>query len=44
MMKYLKQIRSLLRNEIPVLRTIAFYKSLGFMEFSEIGCCGFMRC
>ena len=23
--------------------TIAFYKSLGFSEFSEIGCCGFMR-
>ena len=25
-------------------RTVAFYKSLGFSEFSEIGCCGFMRC
>ena len=25
-------------------RTIAFYKSLGFSEFSEIGCCGFMKC
>ena len=24
--------------------TVAFYKSLGFSEFSEIGCCGFMRC
>ena len=24
--------------------TIAFYKSLGFSEFSEIGCSGFMRC
>ncbi len=24
--------------------TIAFYKSLGFSELSEIGCCGFMRC
>ena len=23
---------------------VAFYKSLGFSEFSEIGCCGFMRC
>ena len=22
----------------------AFYKSLGFSKFSEIGCCGFMRC
>lgn len=25
------------------LKTIAFYKSLGFRELSEIGCCGFMR-
>ncbi len=25
-------------------QTIAFYRSLGFTEFSEIGCCGFMRC
>ena len=24
-------------------QTIAFYKSIGFREFSELGCCGFMR-
>lgn len=24
-------------------KTVAFYKSLGFAEFSEIGCCGFMK-
>ena len=24
-------------------KTVAFYKSLGFSELSEIGCCGFMR-
>ena len=24
-------------------KTIAFYKSMGFCEMSEIGCCGFMR-
>ena len=24
-------------------RTMAFYKSMGFREISEIGCCGFMR-
>ena len=24
-------------------KTVSFYKSLGFTEFSEIGCCGFMR-
>ena len=24
-------------------KAVAFYKSLGFSEFSEIGCCGFMR-
>lgn len=23
--------------------TVAFYKSLGFVDFSEIGCCGFMK-
>ena len=25
-------------------KTVAFYRSLGFYEFSEIGCRGFMRC
>ncbi len=25
-------------------KTVSFYKSLGFSEFSEIGCCGFMKC
>ena len=25
-------------------KTIAFYKSLGFYEMSEMGCLGFMRC
>lgn len=24
-------------------KTIAFYKSVGFREMSEIGCCGFMK-
>ena len=24
--------------------TAAFYRSLGFSEMSEIGCCGYMRC
>lgn len=24
-------------------KTIAFYKSMGFQELSEIGCCGFMK-
>lgn len=24
-------------------KTVSFYKSLGFAEFSEIGCCGFMN-
>ncbi len=23
--------------------TVAFYKSLGFLEMSEVGCCGFIR-
>ncbi len=25
-------------------KTVAFYKSMGFTELSEIGCCSFMRC
>ena len=25
-------------------KTTAFYRSIGFSELSEIGCCGFMRC
>ena len=24
-------------------KTVAFYKSLGFVDFAEMGCCGFMR-
>lgn len=24
-------------------KTVSFYKSMGFVEFSELGCCGFMR-
>ena len=24
-------------------KTVAFYKSLGFLNFSEMGCCGFMK-
>ena len=24
-------------------KTVAFYQSFGFSEYSEIGCCGFMR-
>lgn len=24
-------------------KTVAFYKSMGFREMSEIGCCGFMK-
>lgn len=25
-------------------QTVSFYKSFGLTEFSEIGCCGFMKC
>ena len=25
-------------------KTMGFYKSMGFAEMSEIGCCGFMKC
>ena len=26
------------------LKNVSFYKSLGFSEYSEKGCCGFMKC
>ena len=25
-------------------KNVNFYKTLGFTEFSDVGCCGFMRC
>ena len=37
---HVRQIE-LATDNIP--KTIAFYKSMGFREMSEIGCCGFMR-
>lgn len=37
---YVRQIE-LATDNTP--KTIAFYKSMGFQEMSEIGCCGFMR-
>ena len=37
---YVRQIE-LATDNTP--KTIAFYKSMGFSELSELGCCGFMR-
>ena len=37
---HVRQIE-LATDNIP--KTIAFYKSMGFREMSEIGCCGFMK-
>ena len=37
---HVRQIE-LATNNTP--KTIAFYKSMGFREMSEIGCCGFMK-
>ena len=37
---YVRQIE-LATDNTP--KTIAFYKSMGFRELSEIGCCGFMK-
>ena len=38
--KNVRQIQ-LVTDNTP--KTVAFYKSLGFLNFSEFGCCGFMR-
>ena len=37
------QVRQLVLATDNTPKTIAFYKSMGFRELSEIGCCGFMR-
>ena len=36
-------VRQILLATDNTPKTIAFYKSMGFREMSEIGCCGFMR-
>ena len=36
-------VRQILLATDNTPKTIAFYKSMGFLELSEIGCCGFMR-
>ena len=36
-------VRQLLLTTDNTPKTVAFYKSLGFSELSELGCCGFMR-
>ena len=38
--KNVRQIQ-LVTDNTP--KTVAFYKSLGFLDFAEFGCCGFMR-
>ena len=36
-------VRQIVLATDNTLKTIAFYKSMGFREMSEIGCCGFMK-
>ena len=36
-------VRQLLLATDNTPKTVAFYKSLGFSDLSELGCCGFMR-
>ena len=40
LLKAVRQVQ-LVTDNTP--KTVAFYKSLGFLNFSEFGCCGFMR-
>ncbi len=37
------QVRQIELTTDNTPKTLAFYKSLGFSEFSGIGCCGFMK-
>lgn len=36
-------VRQIVLATDNTVKTVAFYKSLGFSEFSEIGCLGFMK-
>ncbi len=36
-------VRQVLLTTDNTPKTIAFYRSIGLREYSEIGCCGFMR-
>lgn len=42
-MERYKNVRQLQLVTDDTEKTIAFYQSMGFESFSEIGCCGFMR-
>ena len=37
------QVRQIELTTDNTPKTMAFYQSMGFQEFSEIGCCGFMK-
>ena len=37
------QVRQIELTTDNTPKTIAFYQAMGFREFAEIGCCGFMR-
>lgn len=37
------QVRQMELTTDNTPKTIAFYQAMGFREFAEIGCCGFMR-
>ena len=37
------QVRQIELTTDNTPKTMAFYQSIGFQEFSEIGCCGFMK-
>ena len=37
------QVRQIELTTDNTPKTMAFYQSMGFQEFAEIGCCGFMR-
>ncbi len=38
-----RDVRQIVLSTDNTPKTIAFYESLGFYQFEQIGCCGFMR-
>ena len=38
-----RKVRQIMLTTDNTLKTIAFYESLGFVQLSKMGCCGFMK-
>lgn len=42
-LEHFKSVRQVILTTDNTPKTIAFYESLGFVQMTQIGCCGFMK-